>query len=156
MRGILRVVRCAAVASLAFIFTACNTLPPMRPVNLSEAGWKLQQGQALWQIKGNAPEIAGEILFARHPDGRTVLEFSKSPIPFVNVQTSNTLWQIEFVPQQKHYSGKGSPTPRLIWVHLSRGLAGEKLSEPLKFESASGDFTIENKKLGEKVTGYLQ
>ena len=157
MREFLGAVQCACVASLAlFVFTACNTLPPARPVNLSEPGWVIQQGQALWQTKRDAPEIGGEILFAKNPDGRTVLQFSKNPIPIANVQTSNTLWWIDFVPQQRKFSGKGSPTPRLIWVHLARAFAGEKPREPLTFQSSPSDFTLENKSSGEKITGFLQ
>lgn len=157
MRGFLRAVRCACVASFALVVTACNTLPPARPANLSEPGWVVQQGQALWQTKSDAPEIGGEILFAKNPDGRTVLQFSKNPIPIANVQTSNTLWWIEFVPQQRKFSGKGSPTPRLTWVHLARALAGDKPHEPLHFEQRSqGEFTLENQSSGEKITGFLQ
>jgi hypothetical protein len=157
MRGILRAAGFACVASLALLlFTGCNTLPPMRPVNLAEPGWVIQQGQALWQTKSDSPEIGGEVLFAKHPDGRTVLQFSKNPIPIVNVQTSNTLWQVEFIPERRKFSGKGSPTPRLMWVHLARAFAGEKPRDPMKFESSPNEFTFENKSSGEKISGFLQ
>jgi hypothetical protein len=135
----------------------CRTIPQMQAVNLSEPGWKLRQGQAVWRTQADAPEIAGEILFATHPDGRTVLQFAKNPIPFVNVQTSNELWQIEFVPQQKEYSGKGSPSVRLVWVHLARALAGQRAQSPLSMtNSPPGEFTFVNRSNGEMVSGFLQ
>jgi hypothetical protein len=145
--------------ALAFLFggMGCATIPPMPPANFSEPGWTLRQGQAVWRVKADAPEIAGEILFATNPDGRTVLQFSKNPIPFVNVQTSNELWRVEFVPQHREFSGKGSPTPRLIWVHLARALQGKKTVRALRFtQGTAGEFTFENRSSGEMISGFLQ
>ena len=155
--GAVKVWMALCVAAVAVFAIGCRTIPPMKAVNLSEPGWNLRQGQALWRTQMDAPEIAGEILFATHPDGRTVLQFAKNPIPFVNVQTSNELWQVEFVPQQKQFSGKGSPSVRLIWVHLARALAGQSTQSPLSItNSAAGEFTFVNRSSGETVSGFLQ
>ena len=72
---------------LALIFASCRTIPPLPPINVSEQGWTLHQGQALWRTKRDAPESAGEILFATHPRGDTMLQLTKNPLPFVTVQT---------------------------------------------------------------------
>ncbi len=154
--GVLKIPVLIALAVL-FLSAGCRTIAPMAPANLSEPGWKLQQGQAIWRTKEDAPEIAGELLFATNPDGRTVLQFSKNPIPFVNVQTSNELWQIEFVPRRRRFSGKGSPTPRLIWVHLSRALANEQTIRALQFRrNSTNEFTLKNGSTGEVISGFLQ
>lgn len=148
--------RWISVVALALWITGCATIPPLPPVNTAEPGWQLRQGQALWKPNREAPEIAGEVLLATNPDGRTLLQFTKNPLPFVTVQTSNQLWEIDFVPQQRRFSGKGTPTPRLIWVHLSRALNGQAVRSPLVFTNSTGDeWRLENPRSGETVMGFL-
>lgn len=143
--------------AIVFAVAGCRTIPPMPAANLSQPGWKLRQGQAIWKTSADAPEIAGELLFAENSDGRTVLQFSKNPIPFVNVQTSNELWQIEFVPQKRNFSGRGEPTRRLVWVHLARAFQGGKTMRAFQFTPGTGgDFTFENRSTGELISGFLQ
>ena len=146
-----------AMALLAiFLFTSCRTIPPLPSVNLSEPGWALHQGQAVWRSKTDAPEIAGEILFATQAQGRTMLQMTKTPLPFVTVQTRGEEWEIEFVPQHRTFSGRGTPTPRLLWIHLARALNGTKPPAPLKFEQTEPHgFTLENPKTGEMISGFL-
>lgn len=148
---------CAALLLLlAFAFTSCRTIPPLPPVNLSEPGWTLHQGQALWRTRRDAPEIAGEILFATHPRGNTMLQLTKNPLPFVTVRTSSESWQIEFVPQRRRFSGKGTPTTRLLWIHLARALNGTKPPSSLNFQQTGPQgFTLENPETGESITGFL-
>lgn len=148
---------CAAfILLVALALTSCRTISPLPPVNVSETGWTLQQGQALWRTKRDAPEIAGEILFATHPRGDTMLQLTKNPLPFVTVQTSGESWQIEFVPQRRRFSGQGTPSKRLLWIHLARALSGNKPPDSLKFErSESHGFTLTNPKTGESITGFL-
>lgn len=152
-------IQCRTLASLwllAFFISSCRTIPPLPPVNLSESGWTLRQGQAVWRSKRDAPEIAGEILFATHSGGRTVLQLTKNPLPFVSAQTSGDDWQIEFVPERRRFSGRGTPTPRLLWIHLARALNGAKPPAPLKFEQTEPHgFTLENPKTGESISGFL-
>ena len=134
----------------------CRTASPLPPVNLSEPGWRLQQGQAVWRSARNAPEIAGELLVARHPGGRTLLQFTKNPLPFVTVHTSGTTWEVEFVPQQRTVRGKGNPPARLLWVHLARALNGQPPAAPLRFAfTAPHEWKIENTDSGEFVSGFL-
>jgi hypothetical protein len=141
---------------LLWLCSSCRTIPPLPPANLSEPGWTLHQGQALWRSKRDAPEIAGEIIFATQSGGRTMLQLTKSPLPFVSVQTRGEEWEIEFVPQQRRFSGKGTPTTRLLWIHLARALNGTKPPASLKFtQSEPHGFTLENPKTGESITGFL-
>ena len=141
---------------LALLATSCRTIPPLPAVNLSEPGWTLHQGQVLWRSQKDAPEIAGEILFATHGPGRTMLQMTKTPLPFVTVQTRGEEWEIEFVPQRRSFSGRGTPTPRLLWIHLARALNGTKPPEPLRFEQTEPHgFTLENPKTGESISGFL-
>src|ERR1043165_5141218 len=142
------------------VLTGCRSVPPLAPVNTSEPGWRLRQGQAVWQPNSSAPEIAGDVLLASNPDGRSLLQFTKNPLPFVTVQTSNDLWQVEFVPQKRKFSGRGVPTERLLWVHLARALnaPGDSAKVPARLEFRSTgptDWSLENRATGERVTGYL-
>ena len=145
----------ALLLALSFL-TSCRTGPVLPPVNVSEPGWKLQQGQAVWRPRRQGPEIAGEILFATHPGRYTLLQLTKNPLPFLTAQTSGDRWQITFIPQDRRFSGVGTPPPRLLWVHLARALNGTQPPAPLRFEQEGGhNFTLENPATGESITGFL-
>lgn len=147
---------CAVLLAAALFAAGCRTVPPLAPVDTALPGWTLQHGQAVWQPNRFAPEIAGELLLATNPDGATMLEFTKTPLPFVTVQTSNEVWQIEFVPQQRRFSGRGVPTARLMWVHLARALNGVKPSNDFDFQiNSQREWQMENRSTGERVSGYL-
>src|SRR5260221_7057373 len=101
-------IRLACLLGLAAA-AGCRTLAPMPSVNLAEPGWKTRQGEAVWRSKKDAPEISGELLVATHPNGRTLVQFTKTPIPFVTAQTTSNAWQIHFVPNNQTYTGRGKP-----------------------------------------------
>jgi hypothetical protein len=147
--------QCAVAGLLLWPAVSCRTVAPLPPVNLHDAGWTMRQGQALWRSKRDAPEIAGEIIFARHTSGQTLLQLTKNPLPFVTAQTKGEIWQIEFVPQHRRFSGKGVPTNRLLWVHLARALNGTAPPPPLQFKKDGADFTFENPATGESISGFL-
>jgi len=145
-----------ALALAAVVGSSCRTFPDLPAVNLSEPGWKMHQGQAVWRSQRDAPEIAGEILFATHAGDRALLQLTKNPLPFVNAQVNGARWEVEFVPQRRKFNGQGTPTPRLLWVHLARALNGTKPPEPLQFaQTEPHGFTLENPKTGESITGFL-
>ena len=139
-----------------FIFlSACNTRP-LPPVNLNETGWKIQQGQAVWRAKKDSPELAGEILYAQNPDGRTMIQFTKTPFPFVIAQTTPTSWQLEVPAQNKAYSAPGKPPARIGWFHLPPALAGVPPPKPWIFRQPTNEnWQLENKSTGELIEGYL-
>jgi hypothetical protein len=146
----------AALLLFQLFFCSCRTLPPLPPVDLAEPGWKLRQGQAVWRTERDAPEVAGEILFATHPAGGTMLQLTKNPLPFVTVQTRGEAWEIEIVPKRRRFAGTGIPTKRLLWVHLARALNGGTIPEDLRFQKADANgFALENLRTGESITGFL-
>lgn len=147
-----------AAGLLALVSAGCQTSSaPLPPVNLAEPGWSLRQGQALWRIRRDAPELAGEVLSATHADGRALLQFTKTPLPFVSVQlATNGGWQVDFIPQQTRYTGQGRPFSRLIWVHLARALSGQPLPSALKFaRTADGGWSLHNLDSGESIAGFF-
>ena len=130
---------------------------PLPATDFSAPGWITREGQAVWRRSLQAPELAGELLVARSAAGdRTLVQFSKTPLPLLTAQTVADGWQIIFVPQARTFSGTGRPSPRLLWLHLADGLAGVKLPEPLRFSRPTGDgWQIENRRTGEMISGYL-
>jgi hypothetical protein len=119
-------------------------------------GWRVQEGQALWRPTSRAPELAGELLMARHLDGRCWLQFSKTPFPLVLAHVSATNWAISFPPQRLAFEGRRAPPERFAWLYLRPALAGESLPPALTFErQPNGRWRLENRRTGERVAGYL-
>lgn len=142
----------AALGTLA----ACRTVPPLPPSNFAEPGWTVRQGQAVWRTGQNSPELAGELLVAAHHDGRTLVQFTKTPLPFVVAQTTTNSWQVDFVPKNKTYSGRGEPPARVIWLHLASSLKGEPPPKPFVFEKTpDAGWKLENRATGAMISGYL-
>jgi hypothetical protein len=139
-----------------FVFSGCQTIPTLPPVNLSAPGWNIHQGQAVWRSKKDAPEIAGDLLLATHPDGRSFVQFTKTPLPFVVAQTTSNSWQIQFVPVNKIYSAHGRPPAQLAWLHLAQCLDGAPPPKKWKWERLdNGGFRFQNPSTGESLEGYL-
>ncbi len=141
---------------LLVYLTGCRTIPTLPPVNLSEPGWKTRQGQAVWRATSTAPEIAGDLMIATNPDGRSFVQFTKTPLPFVVAQSTPEAWQIQFVPNNKTYSGRGNPPARLVWLYLPRCLAGRPPPKSWTWEPLDNDrWRLENRSTGEFLEGYL-
>ena len=116
----------------------------------------MREGQAVWRSGKRAPEIAGELQIATHPDGRVWLQFTKTPIPFVVAQITSTSWQIQFVPQNRSFSGPGQPPTRLAWLQLARAASGATTAKVWSWQTkADGSWRLENPSSGEVIEGYL-
>ncbi len=151
-----RQVACATqFVILALLLCSCRTTADLPPVNLSEPGWTQRQGQAVWRRERDKPEFAGELLLATRGD-RVMLQLTKNPLPFVNVQSSGTQWELKYIQQRRFHHGHGVPDADILWVHLARALNGTKPPAPLEFQSViPNGFKLENPKTGEMVTGFL-
>ncbi|MGA2242133.1 MAG: hypothetical protein ABSH11_08850 [Verrucomicrobiota bacterium] len=151
------VIALAGLLLLLQFCASCRSTAPFPSVDLSEPGWRVQQGQAVWKFAKNKPELAGEITFAQHADGRCLMEFSKTPFPLVQAKVSVTRWEIEFPPQKLHFSGGGQPPARLMWLQLMQALTGKPVAPPWHFElRPNGGWRLENPLRGESVEGYLE
>ena len=140
---------------LVLCVPACRTLPPLPSVNLAEPGWTVREGQAIWRPKRAAPEIAGEILVATQHDGRALVQFTKTPFPFVSARTQTNAWQIEFPTQNKRYSGRGEPPARLLWFQLPRVISGAPTLKGWTWHSEAERWRLENVSTGESLEGYF-
>ncbi len=116
----------------------------------------MQQGQALWRSKKDAPEIAGEVILATNTNGRAFIQFLKNPLPLVTAQISPQGWQIEFIAEKRQFGGRGIPPKQLLWLHLLSGLEHTPMPSGLEFgKIPEGGLRIGNKGTGESITLFL-
>jgi hypothetical protein len=125
------------------------------PPDTTLPGWEIRQGQAVWQPRPEAPELAGELVLMTNPDGHFVLEFSKTPLSLVRAHRSENGWQLEIPAEQRRWSGTGRPTTRLLWLHLADALRGTPLPNGLEFHGSVGNWGLTNTRTGERLEGYL-
>ena len=132
----------------------CRSVRPLPPADLSEPGWTVRQGQAVW--KNGESDLGGEIIFAARSGRSASLQFIKTPLPLVSAQTSGSQWTIHFVAEDRTISGKGTPPSQLIWLHLADALHGVSPPAPLRFNSGvTGNWELVNVKTGESISGFL-
>ena len=124
---------------------------------VSGSGWQVQQGQALWCPRRGYPELGGDLLVARHEDGRCYLEFAKTPMVLVSVQTTPTRWRVLFPPRHIGFKGGGQPSLRYsCWAFLPAALGGKPLPPALRYEpKADGGWRLVNTRSGETMEGFL-
>ena len=140
---------------LLFGLTACKSIAPLPEANLSESGWNVRQGQAVWRSKKDAPEIAGEILLATNATGRAFVQFTKTPFPFVIAQTTTNAWQIEAPAENRRFARFGAPPQGILWFQLPPALAGEKLPARWRWNNSGETWRLENRWTGEALEGYF-
>jgi hypothetical protein len=107
-----------ALALLAFGSGGCTSLPALTPVDLTESGWTVKQGEGLWSAKHNAPAISGEILIATRAGGDSFVAYTKTPFAMVLAQQQTDSWQIESPARHKRHSGRGKAPGWIIWLQL--------------------------------------
>jgi len=110
----------------------------------------------LWRSKKEAPEIAGEVILATNTTGHAFIQFLKNPLPLVTAQISPQGWQIEFIPEKRHFNGPGAPPRQLLWLHLLRALEQTRLPSGVEFGTIpEGGVRIEDKQTGESIALFL-
>ena len=143
------------MALLFSVFAGCQSLPPDAPINLTEPGWSVRQGQALWRRGTGATELAGELIVATHPDGRSLVQFLKTPVVLVTARTSANRWRIEAPPDYR-LEGYGAPPSRAVWLHLAKFLTGAPPPGRWTWERrADNSWWLENRTTGERLEGFL-
>jgi len=122
----------------------------------SGPGWHIQQGQALWRPKQGLPEFGGDLVLASNADGRTLIQFDKTPLSMVFAQITTNRWLIRFPQRQMSFSGHGPGPTRFAWLYLPAALDGKPLPPAFHFErKPDGSWRLENSRTGELLEGYL-
>ena len=136
--------------------TGCRSLAPLPPANLAEPGWTVRHGQAVWHLPKSQSELAGDLIVATRPDGRSFVQFSKTPFPLVTGQLLAGQWEVEFPPQNKRYSGRGKPPARLIWLQLPLVLAGRPPPRHWSWHQDANGWRLANPSNGESLEGFFE
>ncbi|MDX1951233.1 MAG: hypothetical protein SFY81_03565 [Verrucomicrobiota bacterium] len=121
---------------LAGLLVGCVSLPPL-VIDQQDPGWRVLTGQAIWHPPGKKIEITGDLLVALHQDGRSLVQFTKTPFPIVNAQFQPGAWQVEFPAEKKRFSGKGDPSHRLSWLQVPSVLRHGKIHPAWKITKNS-------------------
>jgi len=140
---------------LSSILIGCRTAPKIPAADLAEPGWTLRQGQAIWKPKKNAAEIAGELMVATRTDGRTFVQFIKTPFPLAIAQTTSNLWEVQIPAQNRVFAGRGVPPARVAWLQLARALSGNAASDPWILERQGSQWQFQNPRTGETLSGHF-
>jgi hypothetical protein len=136
--------------------TACQTVPPQKPADLTSPGWIIRRGQAVWRARPGAPELAGELLVATRANGDVFLEFSKPPLQVVVVQATAGAWSIQLATRRRSFRGRGVPPGRSVWLVLPRCLVGQAPPTGWTFQRKPQDgWHLSRASSGELLEGYL-
>ena len=146
------------LALVVSTLAGCSTLPLQPAVNLSEPGWVVREGQAVWKEKPDSEGIAGDLVVAMHWDGRSFVRFTKPPVPLVVAQSTTNTWQAQFPGESKTASGRGRPPERIMWLNLPGGLLGGGMEETdwILARRRGGEWNFWNDLTGEKLDGFLK
>lgn len=144
---------CLWLPVLAGCHTFSHRLPP---VDVTQPGWKVRQGQAVWTLPNSAHDVAGEVLVATGPGEKAFVQFSKSPFNLVIGQVAPDRWQVEFPPQNKSYAAPGKPPKRLLWLYLPRAIANQSLPPNCTWTNQQGNWSLQNHRTGEKIEGFFE
>jgi hypothetical protein len=147
----------AAIGLLALTGCALTGRGKAEPLmDFSTPDWTIREGQAVWKPKPADAGIAGDLLVAMSQDGRTVIQFTKTPLPIVTAQVRSNFWQFTVAAQQRTYRGSGPPPEGLLWLQLPDGLIGRHSSTNWYFARTKEDgWHFENLVTEESLDGYL-
>jgi hypothetical protein len=146
---------CVILFPMLSSICGCRSLPPIPAANLSEQGWTIRHGQAVWRRARGAPEIAGELLVGTRTNGDALVQFNKTPFPVVIVQKTSTQWQIQAPTQNETHVGPGNPPGRVIWFRLAEALTDGTLPQPWLWRTDLSGWSLENRASGESLSGYF-
>jgi hypothetical protein len=135
----------------------CGCQSPVQSLfSASGSDWRVQQGQALWRPQRGLPEFGGDLVLARDPSGRSLIQFDKTPMAILSAQTTSNRWLIKFPQRHLSFSGFGPGSTRFSWLYLPAALDGQALPKNMTFErKPDGSWRLENSHTGETVEGYL-
>jgi hypothetical protein len=112
--------------------------PRLAPIDLAEPGWTVRESAAVWHPPGNAPELAGEILVASHPDGRLFVQFSKQTLPVVAATATPAGWSVGSPLRRGAVGGRGRPTDRVPWFQIRSLPPGDPASQRWQLVRSNG------------------
>ena len=136
----------------------CSSLPPQPAMNLSEPGWVVREGQAVWKSKPDALGISGRLLVAMHWNGFNVVQFTPTNGPVVSAQSTTNAWRVQFAGQNKLSTGRGKAPERSVWLQLPGALLGNSAEETdwIMTRERGVPWRFKNDLTGESLEGALK
>jgi hypothetical protein len=136
----------------------CATTPRVvsPATDLSTPDWTIREGQAVWKPRPDTPGIAGDLLVAMSQDGRTFIQFTKTPLPIVTAEILSNGWQVIFSAERKAHRGTGAPPVEILWLQFPDGLIGRHSNTNWYFARTKDDaWHFENLVTEEALDGFL-
>jgi len=125
---------------------------PLPPVDLSQPGWRVWTGQAVWTTGDKGPTLAGYLLVAEQGKGELVVNFTKIVVPLFTARVSAGRWWLDFIERDRSYSGKGRPPARFVWFRAADILRGENNIPGWEIRrDAADEVSIMNPSTGEQL-----
>lgn len=138
------------------LIPGCQAPKPLHPPDISEPGWRLYRGQALWKPGAGSAQLAGDLAVAVGPEGRCSIQFIKEPFPLVTAQRDGERWTVAFVPRRRVLTGSSSSEIRFVWFQLPRIAADQPAAAPwIGLRKQDRSFRLSNPTSGETLEGFL-
>jgi hypothetical protein len=134
----------------------CQTHHPYSwpPYKLSDPGWKIWNGQAVWKPRKSIPELTGDVMLAVNTNGDSFLQFTKT-LPFAMVRADGHRWQVEFPAAHRIYKGH-YPLPHFFaWLQLPAMTEGRPPGKGWIEKGGLDNFELHSRLTGETLHGYL-
>jgi hypothetical protein len=122
--------------------------------DLAKPGWRIWNGQAVWQPRKSVPELAGEVMVAVNTNGFAVVQFSKA-IPFATARLDGRRWQIDFPAGNRLFSGHYPLPSHFALLQLPALAEGVPLSKRWNESGKLDGWKIVNAGASETLRGYL-
>ena len=86
-----------------------------------------------------------------------MVQFIKTPFPIVLAQGVEGVWQIDFGPEGRRFTGRGTPPDRFIWLQVPRWIEfGAGLPRNWTFEQLQPRvWSASNRRTGETLEIHL-
>jgi len=136
----------------------CATPPAPAPstMDLSAPTWTIREGQAVWKPRPDRAGIAGDLMVALCQDGRSLVQFSKTPVPIALAELGSNNWRVTFAAERRTKQGAGAPPDDVLWLQFPDGLLGRHSTTNWYFAKTKDDaWHFENLVTEEALDGYL-
>lgn len=139
------------------LLAGCAAIEPRPPLDITQPGWRVREGQATWTPGHAQPPIAGELILANGPARALFVQFSKPPFTLVTGQAAEGSWHIEYPLQRKAFTGRETPPLDRAWFALPRALAsqGRPAADWDFGQKPDGGWSLSNRRTGERLEGFL-
>ena len=95
-------------------------------------------------------------MISTHPSAGTYVQFSKT-LPILSARLAGGGWEFELLPEKKHYSGRGQPPRKIVWLQFLAVLEGQKISDRWTVAHPSDQFiALEDSFSGERLEVQIQ